>query len=54
MSIFRQTKNKLFPGRMTAEGMKTTQVAATCPCGETAPHVIARRQTADGVAVDLA
>lgn len=31
----------------------TTNALLTCPCGETAAHVIARRETADGIAVQI-
>jgi len=31
----------------------TNTTTATCSCGETAPHVIARRETADGIAVQI-
>lgn len=31
----------------------TTTIDTTCSCGETTPHVIAKRETADGIAVQI-
>jgi hypothetical protein len=30
-----------------------TNTTTACSCGETAPHVIARRETADGIAIQI-